>query len=120
MCVACHESLAVAQSPEAYPSASTCATSSRQGLTGKPDRVRDGRSYGPAVLALAAQHGFNLLVYIIPPAVVLAGHRHAGAHAPPLAAPGAGPRPTEPAGPTVRSIQRDAQRLDEELAGRFA
>jgi cytochrome c-type biogenesis protein CcmH/NrfF len=75
-------------------------------------------SYGPAVLALPPAHGFNILVYIIPPLVLAFGiatvmltlprwRRRTRAAA------------AEPAPPSVPLDAADARRLDEDL-GRFA
>jgi cytochrome c-type biogenesis protein CcmH/NrfF len=73
MCVACHESLAVAQSPEAYSERQYIRTLIAQGETRKQIENNLVQQYGPSVLALPPAHGFNLLVYIIPPLVLVVG-----------------------------------------------
>ncbi|HEX4009900.1 MAG TPA: cytochrome c-type biogenesis protein CcmH [Solirubrobacteraceae bacterium] len=118
MCVACHESLAVAQSPEAMSERQYVRTLIAQGLDRHQIENEMVQSYGPAVLALPPAHGFNVLVYIIPPLVLAFGiatvvftlprwRRRSRAAA---AEPAHSPAPLDPA---------DAQRLDEDL-GRFA
>ncbi|MFZ0043883.1 MAG: cytochrome c-type biogenesis protein CcmH [Solirubrobacteraceae bacterium] len=73
MCVACHESLAVAQSPEAYSERQYIRTLVAQGETRQQIEHNLVEQYGPSVLALPPAHGFNVLVYVIPPLVVLLG-----------------------------------------------
>ena len=113
MCVACHEPLAVSQSPQADSERRLIRHLIALGDTkSQVERVMVAQ-YGPAVLARPPAHGFNLSVYILPPAAVLAGlaivgfavrkwRRSArmGARAAPAAPLSAG----------------DAKRLEEELA----
>ena len=73
MCVLCHESLAVAQSAESYQERAYVRHFVAQGLTVKQIEDRMVGLYGTGVLAKPPKHGFSLLVYIIPPVVVLAG-----------------------------------------------
>jgi cytochrome c-type biogenesis protein CcmH len=73
MCVACHESLAVAQSPEAYSERQFIRDLIGQGLTKKQIENQLVAQYGPAVLGRPPASGFNLLVYIIPPLVLALG-----------------------------------------------
>jgi cytochrome c-type biogenesis protein CcmH len=115
MCVACHESLAVAQSPEAYSERSYVRNLIGQGLTKKQIENQLVAQYGPAVLGEPPAHGFNLVVYVVPVLIVAGGialllvtiprwrqrSRRVAAAQPPTA------RPLDPA---------DAQRLDDELA----
>jgi cytochrome c-type biogenesis protein CcmH/NrfF len=71
MCVTCKISLTVAQSPQ--------ADRERDFIQRLIDRGRDEAQikralvyqYGPAVLALPSDHGFDLAAYIVPAAVVL-------------------------------------------------
>jgi cytochrome c-type biogenesis protein CcmH len=116
MCVACHESLAVAQSPQAYSERAFIRMLIKQGQTKAQIEKALVAQYGPAVLGQPPAHGFNLTVYILPPAVLLAGlmtlaltlpkwRRRARARAA-AAVPSAGPA-LAPA---------DARRLDEDLA----
>jgi cytochrome c-type biogenesis protein CcmH len=73
MCVACHESLAVAQSPEAYSERQYIRTLIAQGQTRKQIEHNLVQQYGPSVLALPPAHGFNLLVYVVPPLILALG-----------------------------------------------
>jgi cytochrome c-type biogenesis protein CcmH len=73
MCVSCHEPLAVAQSPQAYAERDYIRGLVNRGYT-KPQIVRAlVAQYGPSVLGKPPAHGFNLTVYILPPALVIAG-----------------------------------------------
>jgi cytochrome c-type biogenesis protein CcmH len=119
MCVLCHESLAVAQSAESYQERAYVRHFVAQGLTVKQIEDRMVGLYGTAVLAQPPKHGFSLLVYVIPPVVVLAGlllllytvprwRRKAAAA---RAAPGAD------AGSAIS--EQESERLDQELAERF-
>jgi cytochrome c-type biogenesis protein CcmH len=115
MCVACHESLAVAQSPEAFSERSYIRTLIGQGETRQQIEHNLVQQYGPAVLALPPAHGFNLLVYVLPPVLLALGiatllitipkwrRRASRAAQEPLAA-----------GPALNPV--DAHRLDEDLA----
>jgi cytochrome c-type biogenesis protein CcmH len=116
MCVACHEPLSVAESPQAYSERDYIRGLIAQGLT-KPQIERQlVAQYGPAVLGKPPAHGFNLTVYVLPPAIVLIGlailayalprwrRRSRAARA--AAAADAPPAPSA----------ADAKRLDEDLA----
>jgi cytochrome c-type biogenesis protein CcmH len=116
MCVACHESLAVAQSPEAYSERQYIRQLINQGLTKQQIESQLVAQYGPSVLGKPPANGFNLVVYVVPVVIVAGGiallvftiprwrrrTRRAAA-----AEPSAGALPLDPA---------DAQRLDEDLA----
>jgi cytochrome c-type biogenesis protein CcmH/NrfF len=120
MCVLCHEPLAVAQSPEAFQERDYIRGLIVQGKSRREIENDLVQQYGPAVLAKPPAHGFNLLVYVIPPVAVVLGiltlaitlprwrrrTRQASA-----AAAAAAP---QPAGQTM-SVQ-DTRRLDEDLA----
>jgi cytochrome c-type biogenesis protein CcmH len=73
MCVGCHESLAVAEAPQSYAERAQVRRYVAQGLTVKQIENRMVRNYGPGVLAQPPKSGFSLLVYIVPPVVVVAG-----------------------------------------------
>jgi cytochrome c-type biogenesis protein CcmH len=116
MCVACHEPLSVAESPQAYAERDFIRVLIAQGLT-KPQIERQlVAQYGPAVLGKPPANGFNLTVYVLPPAIVLIGlgilayalprwrRRSRAARA---AADANAPPPPDAA---------DAKRLDEDLA----
>lgn len=115
MCVSCKEPLAVAQSPQSYSERNYIRTLIAQGLTKQQIEQALVGQYGPAVLGRPPAHGFNLTVYILPPALLIVGvatiaialprwRRRARAAAAPMAAAGPALNPTE------------ARRLDEELA----
>lgn len=70
MCVACHEPLAVAQSQEAFSERQFIRDLIAQGLTKSQIERQMVAQYGPQVLARPPAHGFNLLVYLLPPAIV--------------------------------------------------
>jgi cytochrome c-type biogenesis protein CcmH len=73
MCVLCHEPLNVAQSPEAYGESATLRGLIRQGLTVAEIKQRMVAVYGEQVLGKPPTHGFSLLVYVIPPVVIVGG-----------------------------------------------
>jgi cytochrome c-type biogenesis protein CcmH len=118
MCVVCHEALNVAQSPEAFQEREYIRQEIAQGKTRKQIENDLVQQYGPAVLARPPANGVNVLVYIVPPVVVILGiviiaifiprwrrrAREADASAP-------------EAGATLDAA--DAKRLNEDL-GRFA
>ena len=115
MCVSCREPLMVAQSPQSYAERDYIKTLIAQGETKKQIEQALVSQYGPAVLGKPPAHGFNLTVYILPPAILALGiailavtlprwRRRARAVAIP-AAPG-----------DSRLSSAEARRLDEELA----
>ena len=115
MCTSCREPLAVAQSPQADSERAYIRTLIAQGET-KSQIIRNlVAQYGPAVLGKPPAHGFNLTVYIIPPAIVLAGLAILAFTLPKWRArsraAAAGPAP---AGPPIDP--KDARRLEEDLA----
>ncbi len=115
MCTSCHEPLALAQSPQAISERAYIRGLIAKGYT-KP-QIEDAlvTQYGEAVLGKPPASGFNLTVYILPPALVLAGiaflaftlprwkRRARAAANTPLAG-----------GPALGAA--DAQRLNEDLA----
>jgi cytochrome c-type biogenesis protein CcmH len=115
MCVACHEPLSVAQSPEAFSERAYIRQLIAQGLTEKQIENQLVAQYGPSVLAKPPANGFNLLIYVLPPLLLLIGiatlvvtlpkwrRRSRAAASAPL-----------PAGPEIDP--GDARRLDDDLA----
>src|SRR5947209_12347974 len=73
MCVSCREPLAVAQSPQAYAERAFIRSLIAQGLTKTQIERQLVAQYGPAVLGRPPAHGFNLTVYVLPPALLVAG-----------------------------------------------
>ncbi len=118
MCVVCHEPLVEANSPEAVDERNYIRALIAKGEDKRQIESAMVAAYGPAVLALPPAHGFNLLVYVVPPLLVVVGitvvlvtlprwrGRRRAAAAQPIAAGAA----LDPA---------DARRLDEDLS-RFA
>ncbi len=115
MCTSCREPLALAQSPQAISERAFIRGLIAKGYT-KP-QIENALvvQYGEAVLGKPPASGFNLTVYILPPALVLGGiaflaftlpkwrrRARVAASSPLAAAPTLGPE--------------DTQRLDEDLA----
>jgi cytochrome c-type biogenesis protein CcmH len=73
MCTVCNEPLAVAQSPEAYQERDFIRGLIAKGETKAQIERALVVQYGPAVLGRPPAHGFNLTVYILPPAIVALG-----------------------------------------------
>jgi cytochrome c-type biogenesis protein CcmH len=116
MCVSCREPLAVAQSPQAEAERNFIRHLIAEGQTKAQIEQALVAQYGESVLGKPPADGFNLTVYILPPAIVLVGvvvlafalprwRRRA------RAAAGDG---AEAPGPALDSA--DARRLDEELS----
>jgi cytochrome c-type biogenesis protein CcmH len=115
MCVSCREPLAVAQSPQAIAERNYIRHLISLGKTKAEIEDALVAQYGQAVLGRPPAHGFNLTVYILPPAILALGvatlafalprwRRRARATA-------AGSDGV--AGPSLNKA--DARRLDEEL-----
>ena len=115
MCTSCHEPLALAQSPQAFSERAYVRQLVAQGLTQKQIENQMVAQYGPSVLAKPPAHGFNLLIYVLPPLLLVLGgvillvtlpkwrRRSRAAAATPV-----------PTGPPLNPA--DARRLDEDLA----
>jgi cytochrome c-type biogenesis protein CcmH len=73
MCVSCHEPLELAQSPQAIQEKQYVAGLVARGLTMSQIEQNMVQSYGESVLAKPPARGFNLIVYILPPAVLVFG-----------------------------------------------
>jgi cytochrome c-type biogenesis protein CcmH/NrfF len=119
MCVACHESLAVAQSPEAASERQYVRDLIAQGETKAQIEKAMVASYTAAVLAVPPAHGFNLLVYVIPPALLALGVATVMLTLPRWRRRTRAAAAAQPATPAPALDATDARRLDEEL-GRFA
>lgn len=115
MCVTCHEPLAVAQSPEAFSERAYIRQLIAQGLTAKQIENQLVSQYGPSVLAKPPASGFNLLIYVLPPLLLLIGIAILAATLPKWRQrsrdAASAPLPTGPA-----LDPDDARRLDEDLA----
>ncbi len=113
MCVVCREPLAVAQSPEAEAERHLISQLIARGDT-KPqiERVMV-QQYGTSVLAKPPAQGFDLSVYVIPPAAVLVGLAIVGF----ALARWRRSRKDSPREQAVAPLSGpEAQRLDEDLA----
>ena len=73
ICVSCHEPLALAQSPQAESERNFIRMLIAEGQTKAQIEQALVGQYGPAVLGRPPAKGFNLTVYILPPALVVAG-----------------------------------------------
>jgi cytochrome c-type biogenesis protein CcmH/NrfF len=73
MCVACHEPLELVSSPEALSEKQTLRGFVKQGMTLSQIKAAMVRQYSTQVLAKPPASGFNVVVYVIPPIVVIAG-----------------------------------------------
>jgi cytochrome c-type biogenesis protein CcmH len=113
MCVACHEPLAVSQSPQAESERRLISHLIALGDTKAQIEHVMVAQYGPSVLARPPAHGFNLSVYVIPPVAVLVGLAVV-AYA--LARWRRGRRGVEPDAGLQALSAGDAQRLQEDLA----
>jgi cytochrome c-type biogenesis protein CcmH/NrfF len=71
--VACHEPLAVAQSPQAASERSYIQSLIQQGETKAQIERELVAQYGPSVLGKPPARGFSLSLYILPPALVIIG-----------------------------------------------
>jgi cytochrome c-type biogenesis protein CcmH len=73
MCVVCNEPLAVSDSPEAYQERNFIRKLIARGETKAQIERQLVVQYGPGVLGKPPAHGFNLTVYVLPPAIVVLG-----------------------------------------------
>ncbi|HXD63830.1 MAG TPA: cytochrome c-type biogenesis protein [Solirubrobacteraceae bacterium] len=119
MCVVCHEPLGVAQSPEAFQERDYIRQLVAQGKTRKEIEDDLVQQYGPAVLARPPAHGVNLLVYIIPPVVLVLGIAIIAVFIPRWRRRAREAAAEEPTQSAATMDAADAKRLNEDL-GRFA
>ena len=115
MCVVCNEPLAVARAPQADAERRFINDLISKGETkGQIERALVAQ-YGQSVLALPPARGFNLTVYVLPPAILLLGAAGLAFALPRWrrrTRAAASTTPTEPLEPG------DARRLEEDLARR--
>ena len=115
MCTSCREPLEVAQSPQADSERAYIRGLIAQGETKSQILNNLVAQYGTAVLGKPPAHGFNLTVYIIPPAIVIIGAAILF-----VTLPGwrrrtrAAARDPDDSGPAIDPA--DAERLDQELS----
>jgi cytochrome c-type biogenesis protein CcmH len=115
MCLSCHEPLELAQSPQAQAEKDYIKGLIAKGMTTRQIEANLVQNYGVSVLGKPPASGFNLTVYVLPPALLVLGialliytlpkwrerSRRAAATA-------------LPAAPDLSAA--DSQRLDEDLA----
>src|ERR1700733_11899767 len=73
MCTVCKTPLAVSQSAEANDERKFISGLIAQGETKAQILRAMVAQYGPAVLALPPAHGFDVTLYVLPPAVLIIG-----------------------------------------------
>jgi cytochrome c-type biogenesis protein CcmH len=116
MCPSCREPLAVAESPQAEAERNYIRGLIAQGLT-KPQIERQlVAQYGPQVLGKPPANGFNLTVYILPPAIVLLGVGVLTFTLPRWRRRARAAKASSPAANAPPATDADAKRLDEDLA----
>jgi cytochrome c-type biogenesis protein CcmH len=114
MCVECHEPLAMVNSPEAVAEKQYVETLIARGDTKQQVLNAMVAQYGVAVLGKPPASGFNLLIYILPPAILAGGIAFLLLTLPRWRARGAAAHPD--AAPQPLSAE-DAERINEDLAG---
>jgi cytochrome c-type biogenesis protein CcmH len=115
MCVSCREPLAVAESPQAYSERAYIRHLIDQGMSKRQIEQALVAQYGPAVLGKPPASGFNLTVYVLPPAILALGIAALAITLPRWRRRTRAARPTTAAeGPALDPI--DARRLEDELA----
>lgn len=117
ICVSCHEPLELVHSPQALAEQQTLKGLLSRGLTMSQVKAAMVGQYGTQVLARPPASGFNLTVYILPPAIFVAGLALLAFTLPKWRA-----RSRRAAGTQLASASpldpSEARRLDDEL-GRF-
>ncbi len=73
ICTSCHEPLELVSSPQALSEKQYLAGLLRRGLTMSQVKAAMVNQYGVAVLARPPASGFNLTIYVLPPAVLVGG-----------------------------------------------
>jgi cytochrome c-type biogenesis protein CcmH len=117
MCVSCKEPLAVAESPQAYAERGFIRGLIARGQTKSQIEQALVSQYGTAVLGRPPAHGFNLTVYILPPALVLIGAVALGVTLPKWRRRARAAAAGESAMPAHSRLgPDDARRLEEDLA----
>ncbi len=116
MCPSCHEPLALAQSPQANAERNFIRALIAQGQTKAEIKQALVGQYGPEVLAKPPADGFNLTVYILPPALLIAGIAVLAYTLPRWRRRTAARAAATPAAAGPRVSAEDARRLDEDLA----
>ncbi len=112
MCTTCHEPLNQVNSPQAISEKQTLQGLIARGLTVTQIKNAMVDQYGQQVLARPQASGFNLTIYILPPAIFVAGLGLLIYTLPKWRARARAAKPLENASPLPPD---DARRLDDEL-----
>lgn len=112
MCTTCHEPLNQVNSPQAISEKQTLQGLIARGLTVAEIKNAMVDQYGPEVLARPQASGFNLTIYILPPAIFVAGLGLLIYTLPKWRARARAAKPLQNASPLP---PEDARRLDDEL-----
>ncbi len=115
MCVSCHEPLELVSSPQAVSEKQYLQGLLAKGLDMAEIKTAMVDQYGSEVLARPAASGFNLTVYILPPAIFLGGLALLAYTLPKWRARARRAAATPMAG-TAPVADDDARRLDDELS----
>jgi cytochrome c-type biogenesis protein CcmH len=115
MCVSCREPLAVAQSPQAEAERNFIRHLIAEGQTKAQIEQALVAQYGESVLGKPPADGFNLTVYILPPAIVLVGVAVLAFALPRWRRRARAAADDDAAAPGPALDSADARRLDEEL-----
>ena len=115
MCVSCREPLAVAQSPQADAERNYIRHLIAEGQTKAQIEQALVAQYGESVLGKPPADGFNLTVYILPPAIVLVGVVVLAFALPRWRRRARAAADERRGGPGPALDSADARRLDEEL-----
>jgi len=114
MCTTCHEPLELVSSPQAIAEKDTLRGLIDRGLTMSQIKTAMVDQYGIQVLGKPPASGFNLSVYIVPPAVFLGGLALLAFTLPKWRRRARRAAATEPPGAPPLTPE-DARRLDDEL-----
>jgi cytochrome c-type biogenesis protein CcmH/NrfF len=114
-CVSCHEPLNQVNSPEAQSEKTELHTLVNRGLDIKQIKADMVSYYGPNVLSEPPAHGFNLLLYVLPPVVLIAGLGAIAYSLPRWRRRAVAQARGQTASPVVSLDPEDARRLDAEL-----
>lgn len=116
MCVVCKTPLAVSQSPEANRERVFISNLIAQGETKPQILTAMVSEYGPAVLSLPPAHGFDVTLYILPPAVLIIGAAILLYTLPRWRRRTRAADAGTPDTPTAAPAPQEARRLEEDLA----
>jgi len=116
MCVVCKTPLAVSQSPEANRERAFISGLIAKGQTKSQIEKALVYQYGPAVLALPPAHGFNIALYVLPPAALIIGAAFLLYTLPKWRRRTRAANATRTDTPVTTPAPEDSRRLEEDLA----